>query len=38
METGSLDIPPRTVQSEESFPNLTSMSKNALLTKLGNYL
>lgn len=38
MEAGSLGIQPRTDQCVESFRNLTSISKNALLTKLGNYL
>lgn len=38
MESGSLDFLPRIEQYGESFQNLMSISKNALLTELGNCL
>lgn len=38
MESGSLGIQRRTEQCVGSFQNLTSISKNALLTELGNYV
>ena len=38
MEIGCLDFLQRIEQCRESFQNLMSISKNALLTELGNCL